>query len=153
MKGETEVGSITLDKSKDGAMQSIEYTGEAGTLTLVADGGMYIHKLIVANLGDASTEKNELGYYVCEAGNAGNFLTMLDLANAKSSATERTCIFLPNGVYDLGMLQVLPDVLYASRIREIIQYARTFVCFLTRIHTTATVTVNTTGKIQIFTVL
>ena len=102
MKGETEVGSITLDKSKDGAMQSIEYTGEAGTLTLVADGGMYIHKLIVANLGDASTEKNELGYYVCEAGNAGNFLTMLDLANANSSATERTCIFLPNGVYDLG---------------------------------------------------
>ena len=102
MKGETEVGFITLDKSKDGAMQSIEYTGEPGTLTLVADGAMYIHKLIVANLGDASTEKNELGYYVCEAGNGGNFLTMLDLANANSSATERTCIFLPNGVYDLG---------------------------------------------------
>ena len=102
MKGETEVGSITLDKKSDGVMQSIEYTGEAGTLTLVADGGMYIHKLIVANLGDASTEMNELGYYVCEAGNAGNFLTMLDLANANSSATERTCIFLPNGVYDLG---------------------------------------------------
>lgn len=102
MKGETEVGSITLDKNSDGVMQSIEYTGEAGTLTLVADGGMYIHKLIVANLGDASKEKNELGYYVCEAGNAGNFLTMLDLANANSSATERTCIFLPNGVYDLG---------------------------------------------------
>ena len=102
MKGETEVGSITLDKKSDGVMQSIEYTGEAGTLTLVADGGMYIHKLIVANLGDASTEKNELGYYVCEAGNGGNFLTMLDLANANSSATERTCIFLPNGVYDLG---------------------------------------------------
>ena len=102
MKGETEVGYITLDKKSDGVMQSIEYTGEAGTLTLVADGGMYIHKLIVANLGDASTEKNELGYYVCEAGNAGNFLTMLDLANANSSATERTCIFLPNGVYDLG---------------------------------------------------
>ena len=102
MKGETEVGSITLDKNSDGVMQSIEYTGEAGTLTLVADGGMYIHKLIVANLGDASTEKNELGYYVCEAGNAGHFLTMLDLANANSSATERTCIFLPDGTYDLG---------------------------------------------------
>ncbi|WP_337785095.1 InlB B-repeat-containing protein, partial [Prevotella sp.] len=71
MKGETEVGSITLDKNSDGVMQSIEYTGEAGTLTLVADGGMYMHKLVVANLGDASTEKNELGYYVCEAGNAG----------------------------------------------------------------------------------
>lgn len=64
MKGETEVGSITLDKNSDGVMQSIEYTGEAGTLTLVADGGMYMHKLVVANLGDASTEKNELGYYV-----------------------------------------------------------------------------------------
>ena len=102
MKGETEVGSITLDKNSDGVMQSIEYTGEAGTLTLVADGGMYMHKLVVANLGDASTEKNELGYYVCEAGNAGNFLTMLDLANANSSATERTCIFLPDGTYDLG---------------------------------------------------
>ena len=61
-----------------------------------------MHKLVVANLGDASTEKNELGYYVCQPGNGGNFLTMLDLANANSSATERTCIFLPDGTYDLG---------------------------------------------------
>ena len=102
MNGETEVASIALDKSNDGVMQSIEYTGEPGTLTLVADGGMYMHKLVVANLGDASTEKNELGYYVCQPGNGGNFLTMLDLANANSSATERTCIFLPDGTYDLG---------------------------------------------------
>ena len=102
MNGETEVASIALDKSNDGVMQNIEYTGEPGTLTLVADGGMYMHKLVVANLGDASTEKNELGYYVCQPGNGGNFLTMLDLANANSSATERTCIFLPDGTYDLG---------------------------------------------------
>ena len=100
--GEAEVGTITLDKTNDGVMQSIEYTGEPGTLTLSFDGGMYIHKLVVANLGDASTEKNELGYYVVEAGNAGNFLTMLDLANANAKADERTCIFLPNGTYDLG---------------------------------------------------
>lgn len=100
--GETEVGFITLDKSNDGVMQSIEYTGEPGTLTISFDGGMYIHKLVVANLGDASTEKNELGYYVVEAGNAGNFLTMLDLANANAKADERTCIFLPDGTYDLG---------------------------------------------------
>lgn len=102
MNGETEVGSITLNRATDGAVQTIEYSGEPGTLTLVADGGMYMHKLVVANLGDASTRKNEQGYYVCEAGNGGNFLTMLDLANANSSATERTCIFLPDGIYDLG---------------------------------------------------
>ncbi len=100
--GDTEVGSITLDKTSDGVMQSFEYTGEPGTLTLSADNGMYMHKLIVANLGDVSTEKNELGYYVVEAGNAGNFLTMLDLANANANAEERTCIFLPDGTYDLG---------------------------------------------------
>lgn len=97
-----EVGKITLDKSNDGVMQSIEYKGDYGVLTLSFDGAMYIHKLVVANLGESSTQKNELGYYVVQTGNAGNFLTMLDLANANSSATERTCIFLPDGTYDLG---------------------------------------------------
>ncbi len=101
-RGGTEVGAITLDKTNDGVTQSIEYNGEGGTLTLAFDGQMYIHKLVVANLGESSTQKNEMGYYVVQAGNAGNFLTMLDLANANSSSDERTCIFLPDGTYDLG---------------------------------------------------
>ena len=100
--GETEVGTISIDKNNDGVMTSFEYTGEPGTLTLTADNDTYIHKIVVANLGDASAEENELGYYVVAAGNAGNFLTMLDLANANAKAGERTCIFLPDGVYDLG---------------------------------------------------
>ena len=102
MNGDTEIASVALDKTNDGVMQSIEYVGDAATLTLAFDGGMYLHKLVVANLGDASTEKNAAGYYVVEAGNAGNFLTMLDLANANANDNERTCIFLPNGTYDLG---------------------------------------------------
>ncbi len=102
MNGDTEVATLALDKTNDGAMQSIEYTGEPGTLTLTFDGGLYLHKLVVANLGNASTEKNVAGYYVVDAGNAGNFLTMLDLANASANTNERTCIFLPNGTYDLG---------------------------------------------------
>ncbi len=102
MSGDTEIATLALNKASDGIMQSIEYTGEPGTLTLAFDGGIYLHKLVVANLGDASTEKNSAGYYVVDAGNAGNFLTMLDLANASANASERTCIFLPNGTYDLG---------------------------------------------------
>ncbi len=101
-KGDETVGTIGLDKANDGVMKSIEYSGEPTTLTLTADADFYLHKLVIANLGDASVEKNELGYYVVEAGNGGNFLTMLDLANANAKADERTCIFLPDGTYDLG---------------------------------------------------
>lgn len=101
-KGEETIGTIELDKVNDGVMKSIEYSGEPTTLTLTADADYYMHKLVIANLGDASVEKNELGYYVVEAGNGGNFLTMLDLANANAKADERTCIFLPDGTYDLG---------------------------------------------------
>lgn len=100
--GEETIGTIELDKANDGVMKSIEYSGEPTTLTLTADADYYMHKLVIANLGDASVEKNELGYYVVEAGNGGNFLTMLDLANANAKADERTCIFLPDGTYDLG---------------------------------------------------
>lgn len=100
--GEETIGTIELDKANDGVMKSIEYSGEPTTLTLTADADYYMHKVVIANLGDASVEKNELGYYVVEAGNGGNFLTMLDLANANAKADERTCIFLPDGTYDLG---------------------------------------------------
>ncbi len=101
-KGEETIGTIELDKANDGVMKGIEYSGEPATLTLTADADYYMHKLVIANLGDASVEKNELGYYLVEAGNGGNFLTMLDLANANAKAGERTCIFLPDGTYDLG---------------------------------------------------
>ena len=100
--GETEVGSIAIDKDNDGVARSIEYTGEPGTLTLSCDNDYYIHKIVVANLGDNAAEMNEMGYYVVAPGNAGNFLTMLDLANANAKAGQRTCIFLPDGTYDLG---------------------------------------------------
>ena len=100
--GNETVGTVTVDKSNDGVTSAIEYSGVPTTLTLTADAGFYLHKLAIGNIGDASVEKNEQGYYVVEAGNAGNFLTMLDLANVKAKAGERTCIFLPDGTYDLG---------------------------------------------------
>ena len=96
------LAEIQLDKSNDGVMQSYEYTGRMQMLTVVADDAMHLHKFVIANLGDNSTQKSELGYYVVEAGNAGNFLTMLDLANANANDNERACIFLPDGTYDLG---------------------------------------------------
>ncbi len=96
------IGTVTAPVSSDGATETIEYTGGAGTLTVKFTNGIYLHSLTVANVEETGVEKNEQGYYMVDAGNAGHFLTVLEIANATASADERTYIFLPDGTYDLG---------------------------------------------------
>lgn len=101
-KSGNSVGSISAKGSSDGAAASISYTGAEGTLTITFNGGAYLHRLTVVNTTDNPLEKNEAGYYVVNAGDGNNFLATLLMANANSSSSERTIVYLPNGTYDLG---------------------------------------------------
>ena len=58
--------------------------------------------VVIANVEGSPVEQNEQGYYVVRQGDGGNLLTVLDIANSQASADKRTCIFLPDGTYDLG---------------------------------------------------
>ncbi len=99
----TQVGSITSGKaSSDGATTSYNYTGDADTLTLSFAGNTYLHSLTIMNDANGALATNEAGWYVVEAGNADNFLSILDVANANASSTARTYIYVPAGTYDLG---------------------------------------------------
>lgn len=102
------VSSIAAKGSSDGASASMYYEGAAGKLTLSVDGTAYLHSLTIANVAGSPVATNEAGYYVVKAGDADNFLTTLEVANANASADARTYIFLPNGTYDLGNACLTP---------------------------------------------
>lgn len=94
---ENVVGKLTTEKevTPDGELQSIQYTGEATTLTFHFTGTDYIHSLKVYNIAELP-KKNEFGYYeIAPNDGAGLILALESMA-----AGEK--IFLPNGIYDLG---------------------------------------------------
>ena len=91
------VGKLTTEKevTPDGELQSIQYTGEATTLTFHFSGTDYIHSLKVYNIAELP-QKDEYGYYeIAPNDGAGLILALESMA-----AGEK--IFLPNGIYDLG---------------------------------------------------
>lgn len=91
------VGKLTTEKevTPDGELQSIQYTGEATTLTFHFTGTDYIHSLKVYNIAELP-QKDEYGYYeIAPNDGAGLILALESMA-----AGEK--IFLPNGIYDLG---------------------------------------------------
>ena len=84
----------------DGGMQSIEYEGEAGTLTLTFNGTAYVHSITVLNTTTTNYTR-EGNTFTVFAGDASSFLDALDAANGVSG-NELVTIILPNGTYDLG---------------------------------------------------
>lgn len=102
------VGTVAVPVSADGQSRSFEYKGGAGKVTLAFGGGAYLHKVTIANVEDAPVEKNDQGYYVVRAGDGGNLLTTLEIANATSSSAGRTYVFVPDGTYDLGNAVLTP---------------------------------------------
>lgn len=107
--GETVVKEINAYNGTDGYTETIEYTGPAGTISLVADGTVYIHRILVMNTGANPIEKNEQGYYVVNAGDGGHLLNTIDIVNALPADEGRAYIFLPDGTYDLGH-EVLTEI-------------------------------------------
>lgn len=92
----------------DGATVAFAYTGPATELTFTFSATNYIHQVIVNNVGDNMITPNEAGYYLIEAGNASQFLSVLEIAQASKAADERAYIFLPDGLYDLGETVLTP---------------------------------------------
>jgi hypothetical protein len=91
------VGKLTTEKevTPDGELQSIQYTGEATTLTFHFTATDYIHSLKVYNIAELP-EKNAFGYYEIAPNDAAGLVLTLE------SMAEGEKIFLPNGTYDLG---------------------------------------------------
>lgn len=91
------VGVLTTEKevTTDGALQTIQYTGPATTLTFHFTATDYIHSLKVYNIA-AMPEKNELGYYVIAPNDGAGLILALEAMSAGDK------IFLPDGLYDLG---------------------------------------------------
>ncbi|MBO7183935.1 MAG: InlB B-repeat-containing protein, partial [Bacteroidales bacterium] len=92
----------------DGATVSFTYEGPATELTFTFSATTYIHSVIINNVGEAGITKNEAGYYVIQAGNVSQFLSVLEIAQASKAADERAYIFLPNGLYDMGEAVLTP---------------------------------------------
>ena len=93
--------SIEHSKAEtDGGMGSIEYDGEAGTLTLTFNDVTYVHNITVLNTTTANYTK-EGNTFTVFAGDASSFLDALDAANG-TSGSDVVTIYLPNGTYDLG---------------------------------------------------
>lgn len=83
----------------DGGMQSIEYEGEAGTLTLTFNGTSYLHGITVLNTSSVNYIR-EGNTFTVFAGDVSSFLDALDAANGVPAGDE-VIINLPNGTYDL----------------------------------------------------
>lgn len=92
------VGSQTVSAkaTSDGQLQTVRYEGAPGKLTIKFNGTTYLHTIAIVN--EASLAN---GYYVVEKGNANDFITAVNIANA-TAGTSGYKIFLPDGVYDLG---------------------------------------------------
>lgn len=102
------VGTAQYPVSVDGQTVAFYYEGPSTTLHMTFSGAPYVHSVSICNVADAAVEKNEQGYFVVKAGDAGNLLTTIDVANSVASNTERTYIFVPDGTYDIGNTCLTP---------------------------------------------
>jgi len=98
-KGNTVQTIASGQVENDGATATVNYKGEATTLTFTwAQGESYIHSITVYNVSEFVEKDAESGYYIVPKGDGAAFLLALNSANSEEGAK----IFLPNGTYDLG---------------------------------------------------
>ena len=91
--------SINAKVDNDGGAASIDYEGEAGTLTLTINstGAVYIHAITVFNTSETNYTKQG-DWIIVKKGDASSLLDAIEVAKGIEGAK----IFLPNGTYDLG---------------------------------------------------
>jgi hypothetical protein len=91
--------SINAVVESDGGAGSMDYEGEAGTLTLTikSEGAVYIHNITVFNSSEPNFIKQG-EWLIVKQGDASSLLDAIEVAKG----IENAKIFLPNGTYDLG---------------------------------------------------
>lgn len=89
---------VKADDSADGAEYTFFYEGDATTLTITFSGTTYVHKIVVANVLQELAFNEATGYYHIASGDVGSLL----LAIAAANSTGNVCIYLEDGVYDMG---------------------------------------------------
>ena len=89
--------SIDAKVDSDGGAGSIEYEGEAGTLTLTITGTTYIHSITVFNTSETNYDRQG-EWIIVKKGDASSLLDAIELAKG----IENAKIFVPDGTYDLG---------------------------------------------------
>ena len=89
----------------DGEIVAFNYEGEGGTITLnfSTSGEMYLHGVRIVNTAETNYASQGNWYFV-KPGDASSFIDVLDVVNGANASkdAERSYIFLPDGVYDLG---------------------------------------------------
>ena len=90
--------SIDAKVDSDGGAGSIEYEGEAGTLTLTITGTTYIHSITVFNTSETNYDRQG-EWIIVKKGDASSLLDAIELAKG----IENAKIFVPDGTYDLGI--------------------------------------------------
>lgn len=93
------VAEFPIKATGDGAGYTFEYDGPAGWLTINFPDGSYTHGVSVWNVVEFLSYDEATGYYVVKPGDVSSFLMALNAVASKPNAK----IFLPNGVYDLGV--------------------------------------------------
>ena len=82
----------------DGAITTVNYDGEATTLTFTCAAQTYLHKVTVYNVKDFMEKDETSGYYIVPAGDAASLVLAINSASSEANSK----IFLPNGTYDFG---------------------------------------------------
>ena len=89
----------------DAEIVAFNYEGEGGTITLnlSADGEMYLHGVKIVNTTETNYESEGRWYFV-KPGSAESLLEVLEIVNGANADkdAERSFIFVPDGLYDLG---------------------------------------------------
>lgn len=88
---------VPAKAENDGGITTMNYDGEATTLTFTFAAQTYLHQVTVYNVTDFLA-KDASGYYIVPAGDAAGLLLAINAASSEEGAK----IFLPNGTYDLG---------------------------------------------------
>ncbi len=100
-------GEIASKVDTDGGIQSFNYEGDPGTITLSISGTTYIHKITIQNTYNTNYDVNGQ-WYIVKKGDASSLTDVISMVNS-TSGSEKIYIFLPNGTYDLQQ-QVLTTI-------------------------------------------
>ena len=102
-----EIGTLPGKNNEDvdAEIVAFNYEGEAGTITLKlnTEGEMYLHGVKIVN----TTETNYVSegrWYFVKPGSAESLIEVLEIVNGANADkdAERSFIFVPDGLYDLG---------------------------------------------------